>query len=135
MAGITKMTLDDLMNDIKEGLTNKEIAEKHELTEQGVKQRIYYYCKKYGVKKRYKLIDKYFKRSVLSECCPKCGNCEYDVYYEGSDDFSFWRECVCMECGCKFRLEYDLKLTSICSSESLDEDSESLVCEEFDETE
>lgn len=120
------MTLGELMKDIKEGLTNKEIAEKHELTEQGVKQRIYYYCKKYGVKKRYKLIDKYFKQVVLSDCCPRCGNCEYYVCNEGGEDLSFWRECECVECGCKFRLEYeyDLKLTG-----------KSLVCEEFDETE
>lgn len=135
MAGITKMTLDDLMNDIKDGLTNREIAEKHELTEQGVKQRIYYYCKKYGVKKRYKLIDKYFKHAVLKDCCPRCGDCEYDVEDEASEDSSFWRECKCYGCGCEFTLEYDLRLTSVCSSKSSDEDSESFGCEEFDETE
>lgn len=62
--GIEKIRKEELLECIKIGMTNQEIADKYNLTLQGVKQRISVLLKKENVRNRIELMNKYKRREV-----------------------------------------------------------------------
>lgn len=62
--GIEKIKKEELLECIKSGMTNQEIADNYNLTLQGVKQRISVLLKRENVRNRIELINKYKKREV-----------------------------------------------------------------------
>lgn len=62
--GVEKIKKEELLECIKIGMTNQEIADKYNLTLQGVKQRISVLLKRENVRNRIELMNKYKRRDV-----------------------------------------------------------------------